>query len=105
MGVQPASWYAVESGLFSDEPHIYLEESMWDAEGQATIQRYYIIDAATGSVTRHSATLQAYTDDQYLSALRACGFGQVTLEPSFDGQIWNTTTGLTVILAQKASIA
>jgi len=101
MSAQPASWYAADSGLFSDEPHLFIEENIWDADNQAAIQRFYIIDAATGEVTRHSATVQAYTDDQYLSILRTCGFGQVTIDPSFEGQIWTTTTGLTVILAQK----
>ena len=101
MGAQPASWYTAEKGLFSDKPFLYLEENMWDGDSQTTIKRYYIIDAETGEVTRHPESMQAYTDDQYLSMLRTCGFGQVTLEPSFDGQIWNTTTGLIAILARK----
>jgi hypothetical protein len=103
MGAEPAFWYTAESGLFSDKPYLYLQESLWDGDSQTTIKRYYVIDAATGEVTRHPETMQAYTDDQYLSMLRTCGFGQVTLEPVFNGQIWTATTGLMAILAQKAS--
>jgi SAM-dependent methyltransferase len=105
MGAQPASWYTAESGLFSDKPYLYLEESMWDAENQVTIKHYYIIDAATNDVTRHPETVQAYTDNQYLSMLRTCGFGDVLMDPSFDGQIWTATTGLILVLAQKATEA
>ncbi|MEJ2552218.1 MAG: class I SAM-dependent methyltransferase [Anaerolineales bacterium] len=105
MGAQPAFWYTAENGLFSDQPYLYLEESMWDGDSQTTIKRYYVIDAVTSEVTRHPETMQAYTDDQYLSTLRTCGFGQVSLEPSFDGQIWTASTGLMAILAQKASAA
>ena len=101
MGAQPSSWYTAEHGLFSDKPYFCLEESTWNAESQAAITRYYIVDAAAGDVTRHSETVQAYTDDQYLSMLRTCGFGEVAMDPSFDGQIWTTTTGLMLILAQK----
>ena len=101
LGEQPSSWYSRESGLFSDEPHLCLQESFWDAEGHVAIERYYIVNAVTGEVTRHSASTQAYTDDQYRSMLVACGFGDVAFYPSLDGTSRKTGSDLTVILSQK----
>ena len=77
IGEQPSSWYSAEEGLFSDEPHFCLQENFWDAEDNVAIQRYYIINAVTGEVARHSASTQAYMDDQYRSLLVDCGFGEV----------------------------
>ena len=42
----------------------------------ATI-RYFIVDAATGQVTRHAQSLQAYTDEEYQVLMTDCGFGAV----------------------------
>ena len=37
-------------------------------------QRFFIVDAQTGQVTRYAASTQAYTQDQYLDMLKECGF-------------------------------
>ena len=55
LGQQPPSWHTAESGLFSEDPHLYLQESHWDAEGNVAIQRYYIVDAATGALVCEQA--------------------------------------------------
>ena len=69
MGNKSPTWYSAEKGLFSDEAHLCLQEAFWDAEGSVAIQRYYILHAGTGEVARHSASVQAYTDDQYRTLL------------------------------------
>jgi SAM-dependent methyltransferase len=75
---QGPSWYATESGLFSDRPHIVLEESFWDAERAVGTHRWFVLDAATGSVERHADAMQAYRDEEYAALLEAAGFGEVT---------------------------
>jgi len=79
VGRQGPSWHGAESGLFSDTPHLWLEESFWDAESCTAIQRFYVIDAATGEMTQHGQTIQAYTDEQYRNLLTDCGFESVEL--------------------------
>jgi hypothetical protein len=101
LGKQPSLWYSTEKGLFSDEPHLCLQESFWDAEGSVAIERYYIISAVTGEVARHSASTQAYTDDQYRSLLAECSFGEVEFYPSMGGSTGSAGSDLTVVLAQK----
>jgi SAM-dependent methyltransferase len=102
IGERPSSWYSAEKGLFSAEPHLYLQENFWDTEHNVTIQRYYIVDAATGEVTRYSSSMQAYTDEEYRSLLAECGFGQVEFYPSLSGSEGDSEEYLVAILAQKA---
>jgi len=82
IGEQSPSWHAAEKGFFSDAPHLWLEESFWNAQSSAAVQRFFVIDAATGEVTEHGQTIQAYTNDQYESLLVACGFPRVELFPT-----------------------
>ena len=81
LGSQPRSWFSQTSGLFSDQPHIGLYETHFDPAQAAAVERYYIIDAASGSVERIAATTQAYTEESLSTLLQACGFSQVTFYP------------------------
>jgi SAM-dependent methyltransferase len=101
IGKQPASWYSAEKGLFSEEPHLYLQENFWDTEDNVAIARYYVIDAATGEVARYSASTQAYTNEEYRSLLAKCGFGEVVFYPSLGGSANSPEGDLIAILSQK----
>ncbi len=74
IGEQPSSWYSAKSGLFSDKPHLCLEESFWIPESSTATKRYFIIDASTGEAARYATTYQAYTEQQYQTLLNECGF-------------------------------
>lgn len=86
MGAREPSWFSAESGLFSDRPYLCLTDHTWDARERVATNRYFVIDGATGVVTRHAESLQAYTDDAYRSLLAACGFGEVVFHPSLAGK-------------------
>ncbi len=86
VGEQPPTWYAVPKGLFSDRPHLCLHEGIWDAEAQVAVERYYVVDAETGTVTRHASSMQAYSDDAYRALLAECGFDNVRFLPSLSGE-------------------
>ncbi|MBN1872950.1 MAG: class I SAM-dependent methyltransferase [Anaerolineae bacterium] len=101
LGEAASSWYSTASGLFSAHPHLCLEENFWDAERAVTTTRYFIIDATTGVVTRHAASMQAYTDEDYRALLADCGFSDVTFFPSLTGSMVEDTYGLFVIMARK----
>jgi len=79
------TWYATPSGLFSDEPHLCLEESLSDEATATTTTRFYIVDAATGRVSHHALTHKAYTDQEYEQLLTGAGFGTIRLLPSLGG--------------------
>jgi SAM-dependent methyltransferase len=99
-GEQPPSWYSAESGLFSEDPHLCLEESFWDDARNTATQRYFIVDAVSGAVTRHAATMQAYTDEQYHALLAGCGFGGIEFYPSLRGETDRSQAGLMAIVAR-----
>jgi SAM-dependent methyltransferase len=86
IGNQPAMWYSAETGLFSDRPHLCLMETFWDEERSVATERFFIVDAETGEVTRHAASTQAYDEEQVESLLRETGFGEVRIYPSLTGK-------------------
>jgi SAM-dependent methyltransferase len=83
-GRQAPFWQSAEAGLFSDTPHLWLRESFWDAKSRTATTRYFVIDAATGAVTRMADTMQAYTDQGYHRLLEDLGFVEIELLPSFE---------------------
>jgi SAM-dependent methyltransferase len=101
IGEQPPSWYSSSSGLFSDRPHLCLQESFWNAERQVATQRYFIIDAATAGVTRHASSMQAYSDEGYRCLLTDCGFGDVVFYESLGGAEGRSEGSLLAIVARK----
>jgi len=81
IGTQAPFWQSAEAGFFSDEPHLWLRESFWDAKTRTATTRYFVIDAATGEVVRMADTMQAYTDQEYHRLLEDVGFVEIELLP------------------------
>jgi SAM-dependent methyltransferase len=101
LGKKPSSWYSTEKGLFSNNPHLYLQENFWDAENKVTIQRYFIIDATTGDVLCNSSSMQAYTNEEYQSILTESGFGSIVFYPSLGETPDSFQMNLLGILSRK----
>jgi len=101
VGLQPSGWYSAESGLFSDRPHLCLQENFWEADQSVATQRFFILDAHTGQVTRHAASNQAYTQQQYLDMLQECGFQDIEFYPSLTGEIDPSQPDFFAILARN----
>ncbi len=85
IGEEGRSWSSSKSGLFSDQPHLYLREGSWDDACHAATMRHFIMDARTGEVTRYAASYQAYHDSDYRALLTACGFREIEFFPSLAG--------------------
>jgi SAM-dependent methyltransferase len=101
IGEQASSWYSAKSGLFSDKPHICLDESFWDGQSSTATKRYFIIDASTGDVDRYATTYQAYTEQQYRSLLKECGFEAIEFYPSLGKTKGKYQNDLIAIVAKK----
>jgi cyclopropane fatty-acyl-phospholipid synthase-like methyltransferase len=102
-GAERRSWYSSSSGLFSERPHLVLQESYWD-EGTATLAiRYYIVDAETSDVALHAQTMQAYTDVQYRDLLARHGFRQVQPYASLTGGEGEFQPEFLVLVARSAA--
>jgi hypothetical protein len=103
IGSAPPSWYSAEKsqGLFSNEAHLLLQENFWHDESRTATNRYYVIDANSGEVTRHSASMQAYQRADYQGLLDTCGFMEVTFYPSLTGRTQEIHPALYAITAIK----
>jgi len=101
IGERDPSWYTADPGLFSDRPHLCLRESCWDPSQRTTTERYLIVDAQTGVATQHGATMQAYSNSEYQSLLRECGFAGVDFRPSLSRAPEDTDDRLMAILASR----
>lgn len=102
LGQAPSRWYTAGSGLFSARPHFCLQENFWDEDLAVTTERYFIVDAETGEVTRHASSMQAYTSDGYRNLLREGRFEQVRFYPSLTGDMDEAHGQLFALLARKA---
>ncbi len=102
IGAQGRTWTSAERGLFSDRPHLYLQENVWDAATHTTTTRYFIVDAARAEVTRHAQTYQAYSNEEYQALLVECGFDQVQFFPSLTGVEDDSSRDLMAIVARPA---
>jgi SAM-dependent methyltransferase len=85
-GNQPATWYSAENELFAEAPYLCLMESFWDEDQAVTVERYYIIDAASGDVTRYSSSTQAYQEKELEGMLSQAGFQNLATYPSLTGK-------------------
>ncbi len=83
-GESPSSWYSAQSGLFSAEPHLVLQENFWDAEAGSSTTRFWVIDGQTGEVSRHALSNEAYTRQELIDALGLVGFAEVEQFPALD---------------------
>jgi SAM-dependent methyltransferase len=85
IGAGSRRWRSSERGLFSKQPHLLLEECFWDDERQVATTRYLVVDAATASVDRYAASVQAYSDADYRTMLVDAGFQVIELVGALDG--------------------
>jgi hypothetical protein len=88
-------------GLFSERPHIALQEFFWDEEQQAATDRYYVINAESGDVNRYVTTIQGYAEGDFTTMLHDAGFGEVVKFPSLVGDVEDET--YIVLVAKKVS--
>jgi SAM-dependent methyltransferase len=87
LGAAPASWYAAESGLWSERPHVVLRDNAWDGEQQAAVERYVIIDAASGTLVQHAMTTQACAEEELMEMLSAAGFTNISMYSSLPCEV------------------
>jgi len=84
-GRKRCDWAVAETGLSSEQPHLVLNESFWIEHAQARVERYYVIDAATAAVERHSLTNEAYSPEQIEAFVTGAGFADVQLDADLGG--------------------
>jgi len=102
IGLQNSTWKCVNRGLFSQKPHLLLEQGFWDSETNTATKRFYVIDAADFSVRRCAVTYQAYSSELYIQQVCSVGFYKAEfLQGSYSAQKDNFADNLTFLVAKK----
>jgi SAM-dependent methyltransferase len=101
MGESSPTWYTAQEGLFSDKPHLYLQENFWNHQKHVATSRYYVIDSQTMHIEHHAASVQAYTDIDYRALLIEMGYDEVEFYPSLIGIKDETQNDFFAILSRK----
>jgi len=100
-GREPA-WLTAGSGIFSDNPYLYLEECSWNDLDQLAIANYYIIESESGHLTHYRQGYFAYTDDDYQELLYSAGFESVEFYTGFGSETNDFADDLVMIVARKS---
>jgi SAM-dependent methyltransferase len=93
-------WRTESSGLFSDRPHVILDEAFWDESSSTSTHRFFIIDAESGDVTRYALSNEAYTREQFQSLLLKTGYRDARFFPSLTGEV-DDSSGTTLALVAE----
>ena len=102
IGLQNSTWKSVSQGLFSQKPHLLLEQGFWDSETNTATKRFYVIDAADCSVRRYAVTYQAYSIKLYMQQVCSVGFYKAEFLQGPDSvKKENSADNLTFLVAKK----
>jgi SAM-dependent methyltransferase len=78
-------WFTDDTGLWGDRPFLSLGERRWDAAQRASIDRFHIIDLATGRLQTIGLSDNGWETAEMLALLHECGFSQATTYAAWDG--------------------
>ncbi|MBW2525669.1 MAG: class I SAM-dependent methyltransferase [Deltaproteobacteria bacterium] len=85
-GAQTSSWYTAPSGLFSDAPHLVLQEGYWDEAASTRTERFFVVDPAAGTVERYSLPTVAHDEGAIRAMMSAAGIEEIRSFPSLLGE-------------------
>ncbi len=100
-GESEPTWYSAESGLFSPDPHLVLQENFWDSDAGASTSRFSVIEAANCSVSTYALSNEAYTVREFEDTLDSVGFTNIEMFPSLNGTAVDEAHDLPVYIARK----
>ncbi len=95
------SWYSAQSGLFSAEAHLVLQENFWDADAGASTNRFSIIEAKAGAVSTYALSNETYTEHEFEEVLLLAGFNNIERIPSLVGESVAGAEDLPVLVARS----
>ncbi len=81
----PTQWFSAGSGLFSERPHVTLQENHWLEEHQVAVNRFYVIETDPLVVSFISSTTRYYTDDETRGLLAGAGLELDQRLPGYPG--------------------
>jgi SAM-dependent methyltransferase len=101
-GAGTTSWTSAASGLFSERPHVRLYEAFWDAERDASTERYYVIDAESAEVTAYAQSMQAYDEAGYAELFDEAGLRILARFGTLEGGEYRAEGDFAVLVAEAS---
>ncbi len=92
-GKSPHTWQALESGLFSENPHICLTQPLWVEDKATSVHFFHILEDDTNgskAMTTYRNTTRAWGLDELTSMLASAGFGTIDHETGLAGAVWKS---------------
>lgn len=102
-GQRSPTWQANEKGLFSDQPHLYLQEHFWDEPSTTQTTRHLIIDAASSEVQEFGSSMKAYAEAQFLHLFKEAGLGKIEKRPSAEWPVGEIFEGKLQLFAGRTA--
>ena len=78
-------WFTDDKGLWGSRPFLHLGERYWMADEQLSVERFYIIDLESKSLTAITLCDQTYAADEMATLLESAGFASVESYPEWAG--------------------
>lgn len=77
LGLTPKMWFSYPKGIFSDSPHICLQENFWDEKTTTSTTRYFVIDTETSNLSEYGSSTKGWNNEEYHKLLHDAGFDGV----------------------------
>ena len=100
-GTSPPTWYAAPLGIFSDEPHIVLEEHAWSEDARSASTAFFVVDAESAEVSPYGERLHAYEDAELLAILGEIGFRDARIDNTFPASTSDLQHDFAAVVATK----
>ena len=79
-------WSSQQSSIFSDKPHLWLQEFGWDEESTTEVHVHWILEQESGSLQRYIQCHKAWTETQLIALLADAGFSDPVFHPAITGE-------------------
>lgn len=81
-----SEWSCVPSSVFSDHPHLWLQEFGWDEETATETHVHWILETASGNLERYIQCHKAWTDEELIALLAEAGFQDPQFHAAITGE-------------------
>jgi SAM-dependent methyltransferase len=95
------SWWTSAAGLFGDGEHLVLHERAIDEEAEAVVERYQVLDGATGELRVYGLADRIVTVDALAEALGRAGLDVLDVHPGWDGADVEGADQFVVVIAER----
>ena len=80
-----STWWTGANDLWGAGEHLVLHERGWDGDAEAVVDRFHVVDLASGRVEVFGVSERVYPPERLATVLAAAGFSPPAVHPAWDG--------------------